>query len=92
MLHCFLGVGELRLRYGTTIKRFFVDSGFVQVRANTVTLLTSKALEASEIDPHAAERQLNSAVESHATAPVDRMEVEKNEERARAMIRIARKI
>src|SRR4051812_8785589 len=44
-----LGTGELRLRSGTVVKRLFVDSGFVQVNADTVTLLTSKAVAAAEI-------------------------------------------
>ncbi|MFL5328919.1 MAG: ATP synthase F1 subunit epsilon [Gemmataceae bacterium] len=87
-----LGIGELRLRYGTMVKRFFVESGFVQVNANTVTLLTSKAVEATEIDPQAVERQLSSIEESHPTVLADREAADKAEERARAMLRIARKI
>ena len=29
-----LGYGELRIRRGMDVRRFFVDGGFVQVRAN----------------------------------------------------------
>jgi F-type H+-transporting ATPase subunit epsilon len=87
-----LGVGELRLRFGTVVKRYFVESGFVQVRANTITLLTSKALESTEIDPQAVERQLSSIEESHPTVLADREAADKAEDRARAMLRIARKI
>src|SRR4051812_44693852 len=53
-----LGYGELRVRKGDKTKRFFVDGGFVQVRANTVTVLTSKALPAEEIKPAKAEAAL----------------------------------
>ena len=35
-----LGYGELRIRRGQETRRFFVDGGFAQVRANTVTVLT----------------------------------------------------
>ena len=36
-----LGYGELRIRRGQETRRFFVDGGFAQVRANTVTVLTA---------------------------------------------------
>jgi F-type H+-transporting ATPase subunit epsilon len=87
-----LGIGELRLRTGGVVRRLFVESGFVQVRSNTVTLLTSRAVEAAEIDPAKAEAELHAAQESHATAPVERAAIEKAEERARAMLRIAHKV
>jgi F-type H+-transporting ATPase subunit epsilon len=35
-----LGPGELRIRSGTTTRRFFVDGGFAQVRGNVVNVLT----------------------------------------------------
>ena len=87
-----LGMGELRLQQGTTVKRLFVDSGFVQVRADTVTLLTSRAVEATEIDPQAVERELSTAESNRTTSPAARDNAEKTEQRARAMLRIARKI
>src|SRR5437588_3066687 len=48
-----LGYGELRIRRGQQTERFFIDGGFAQVRENTVTVLTSRAMKASEIDTHA---------------------------------------
>src|SRR5215472_14973458 len=60
-----LGFGELRLRRGDQTRRFFVDGGFAQVRANTVTVLTSRAQKAEEIDVEAAER----ALQAEAPAP-----------------------
>ncbi|HEV3448331.1 MAG TPA: F0F1 ATP synthase subunit epsilon, partial [Gemmataceae bacterium] len=39
-----LGPGELRLRRGDAIRRFFVDGGFAQVRNNIVTVLTPRAV------------------------------------------------
>src|SRR5205085_4600452 len=53
-----LGYGELRLRRGGDTRRFFVDGGFAQVRENTVTVLTQRALKVEEIDVHAAEQAL----------------------------------
>ena len=40
-----LGYGELRIRRGQETRRFFVDGGFAQVRANMVTVLTGRGPE-----------------------------------------------
>src|SRR4051794_34120901 len=56
-----LGYGELRIRRGDATHRFFVDGGFAQVRANTVTVLTSRALRAGEIDSAAVHQALQAA-------------------------------
>src|SRR5947209_10808483 len=57
-----LGYGELRTRRGNEVHRFFVDGGFVQIRANVVTVLTPRALKAEEITPEAATRALEAAL------------------------------
>src|SRR5688500_17755173 len=49
-----MGYGELRIKKGNVTKKFYVDGGFVQVRANVVTVLTSKAMPAEEITPATA--------------------------------------
>ena len=77
-----LGYGELRIRRGEQTDRFFVDGGFAQVRANVVTVLTSKAVKAEEIDTDAASRIL----ETRTSSP-DQI---KAAERARAQLRVAR--
>src|SRR5438445_11202449 len=45
-----LGYDELRVKRGGQTKRFFVDGGFVQVRANVGTVLTARPVKAEEID------------------------------------------
>ena len=87
-----LGTGELRLNKNGSVHRLFVDGGFVQVRANVVTLLTSRAVEASEINPQVVEAELHAAEAKHPTDLVEREIVDKTEQRARAMLRIVRKI
>jgi F-type H+-transporting ATPase subunit epsilon len=85
-----LGYGELRIRHGAQTKRFFVDGGFAQVRANVVTVLTQRAIRAEEIDAAAAMRTLEIA-----PAPVSTPEAQatraKDQERARAQLRVARR-
>jgi F-type H+-transporting ATPase subunit epsilon len=58
-----LGYGEMRVKYGVHLHRFFVDGGFVQVRDNVVTVLTSRAMRAEDIKPEAARRHI---AEAHA--------------------------
>jgi F-type H+-transporting ATPase subunit epsilon len=49
-----LGAGELRIKQGNVTKRFYVEGGFVQVRANVVTVLTSKAMPIEALTPEMA--------------------------------------
>jgi F-type H+-transporting ATPase subunit epsilon len=86
-----LGAGELRTRKGNQVHRFFVDGGFVQVRANVVSVLTPKALKAEEISPEAATRALEAAQVPGKTPEQQDAQL-KAQERARAQLRIARKL
>lgn len=85
-----LGYGELRTRHGTHTRRFFVDGGFAQVRANVVTVLTPRAIKAEDINPEAAARALETALTA-APTPEAQAEHLKSQERARAQMRIAQR-
>ena len=85
-----LGYGELRTRRGNETRRFFVDGGFAQVRADVVTVLTPRALRAEEINPDAAAQALEAA-QGPALTPEAQAERLKNQERARAQLRVARR-
>jgi F-type H+-transporting ATPase subunit epsilon len=80
-----LGCGELRMRRGERTEYFFVDGGFVQVRDNTVTVLTSRASRAEEINVNAAESALTTA--PAGGSPEERLKIQ---ERARSQLRVAR--
>src|ERR1700685_3132036 len=56
-----LGPGELRTTRGNETKRYYVDGGFAQVRANVVTVLTPRAVAAEAIDIQAATQALQSS-------------------------------
>jgi F-type H+-transporting ATPase subunit epsilon len=84
-----LGCGELRLRRGMEVRRFFIDGGFVQVRANTVTILTARAQRAEEIDVNAVSQMLHAAL-APAPTPQAQEEQFKTQQRARAQLRVAR--
>jgi F-type H+-transporting ATPase subunit epsilon len=83
-----LGYGELRLRRGGQVRRYFIDGGFAQVRANTVTVLTPRATPAEAINTTAATEALEAALRPTTTA--EAMEAQlKAQERARAQLRVA---
>jgi F-type H+-transporting ATPase subunit epsilon len=84
-----LGFGELRITQGNQVKHFYIDGGFVQIRDNTVTVLTSKALDVKDIKVADAEAVLNS--ESADTTPVGMAAHEKAQQRARVQLRLAPK-
>lgn len=58
-----LGYGELRLKTGGTLKRFYVDGGFVEVTDNVVTVLTNQAIPAADVDAEHSREQLKEAKE-----------------------------
>jgi F-type H+-transporting ATPase subunit epsilon len=86
-----LGAGELRLRQDGATRRFFVDGGFAQVRSDTVTVLTPRAVPADEIDPQAAAQELTAARAAMPKSPEEQEARRKAEERARAMLHVARR-
>ena len=62
-----LGFGEMRLKVGDKVTRYYLDGGFVQVAGDVVSVLTNRAMLASEVDGQAAQQQLDEAL-----TPVDR--------------------
>jgi F-type H+-transporting ATPase subunit epsilon len=83
-----LGFGEMRVRRGERVERYYVDGGFVQVRANVVTVLTGSAVAAGEIATDAAQQALERAL---APATGDALDAQlKRQDRARAQLRVAR--
>jgi F-type H+-transporting ATPase subunit epsilon len=85
-----LGFGELRTTKGAQINRYYVEGGFVQVRDNVVTLLTSKALAAKDLNPQPAEEVLRST--EIATTPEAQDARLQAQQKARAQLRIIDKI
>jgi F-type H+-transporting ATPase subunit epsilon len=85
-----LGPGELRIRQGSATHRFFVDGGFVQIKANVVTVLTPRALKAEQIDAVKAREALQAAQAVVATAEAQAKQFQA-QQRARVQLRIAQK-
>jgi F-type H+-transporting ATPase subunit epsilon len=86
-----LGYGEMRVKTGGTVSRYYVDGGFVQVADNVVSVLTNRAVPAERVDGAAAQKQLESASKRSAHTP-ELMEIRDREiAQARAQIRVARR-
>src|SRR5262249_51842694 len=83
-----LGYGELRVRKGPRVSRYYVDGGFVQVRADVVSVLTPRGVEADKIDVAAATHALQEALRPAATPEGQEAQM-KNQQRARAQLHIA---
>jgi F-type H+-transporting ATPase subunit epsilon len=84
-----LGYGELRIRQGQQTQHLFVDGGFAQVRDNTVTVLTARALRGEEINPAAVGQELEAAKVPGSTPEAQQGQL-RSQERARAQLRVAR--
>ena len=86
-----LGAGELRLKSGTAVKRFFVEAGFVQVRANVVTVLTANAKPAETVTADLAAAAATEAAVLPTTNAVERANKTKARDRAAGLKKVAAK-
>ncbi len=80
-----LGTGALKFDTASGSETYFVEGGFVQIKGSVVTLLTNKAVIASEIDVEAADAELNEALKLKPTDESAYAEKEQSLARARAM-------
>jgi F-type H+-transporting ATPase subunit epsilon len=86
-----LGYGEMRLKIGGKVARYYLDGGFVQVADNLVSVLTNRAVPAGQVDQEAAREQLKSAGSRPANTP-ELMEIrDRVVSQARAQLRVAQR-
>jgi F-type H+-transporting ATPase subunit epsilon len=85
-----LGYGELKVtRLDGGDSSYFVDGGFVQVKAGAVTLLTDRAVPQDEINAADASAKLQEAVARVAKTDVEAAARERDQQRARQMLAMA---
>ncbi len=80
-----LGAGELRLGLGDRAPSYYIDGGFVQVRDNVVTLLTTQAIPRHQLERNKAQALLDQALADTTSASDVRMQ---RADSARAMLRL----
>jgi F-type H+-transporting ATPase subunit epsilon len=84
-----LGYGELRIRRGREVLRYYVDSGFVQVARNVISVLTGRAVPADQVDVATAEEQLRTALARSASGPEQLAIRDRLVAQARGQLRVA---
>ena len=86
-----LGFGDLRFRSGGAVHHLDVDGGFVQIRDNVVSVLTSRAMKAEEIKVPDAEKALAAALiaQKKAVGPDAQQAQLAAQDKARAQLRVA---
>lgn len=86
-----LGYGELRIRSGGHVERYYADGGFVQVNNNVVSVLTNRAVPAESLDATVASEQLRTASSRRAAGSEELAIRERLISQARGQLRVARK-
>jgi F-type H+-transporting ATPase subunit epsilon len=86
-----LGYGEMRIRSGGVTKRYYIDGGFVQVADNVVSVLTNRAVPATQLKTEVAEAQLVAAGERPTITREQNDIRERLIAQARAQLRVARR-
>lgn len=86
-----LGYGEMRLKVGGETRRYYIDGGFVQVAANMVSVLTSRAIPSSSLDTATVEGNLAEAQRRPANSSELLAIRERITSQARAQLRTARR-
>lgn len=86
-----LGHGEMRIREGTKILRYYVDGGFVEVHGDFVSVLTNRAVKAEDLDLEVAEAELEAARKKPANT-TELMEIrDRAVAQSRGQLRVARR-
>jgi len=86
-----LGCGEMRLKRDRTIRRYYVEGGFVEVLEDAVSVLTSRAVPAEQLDAAVVREQLQAARTRPATTPDLLAARDRAVAQARAQLRVARR-
>jgi F-type H+-transporting ATPase subunit epsilon len=84
-----LGYGELRIRSGGHVDRYYADGGFVQVNNNIESVLTNRAVPACVLESAIASEQLRAAIGRKAAGPAELAIRERLISQARGQLRVA---
>jgi len=84
-----LGYGEMRIRNGKEVERFYVEGGFVEVVGNVVSLLTNRAIAADKIDEEAVYGRMEAARNQPARTPELMAARQQAVAQGRAQLRVA---
>ena len=86
-----LGYGEMRITHGGTTGRFYLEGGFVEVLNDVVSVLTSRAVPAEQLDEALSREQLEAARSRPANTPELMAIRDRAVAQSRAQVRVARR-
>ena len=86
-----LGFGTLKFEGEKGPERIYLDGGFVQVENDVVSILTARAIKVESLDVEEAKTTLTQSLEMPATSPVAQKLKADAVNRARGMLRTARR-
>jgi len=86
-----LGAGELRITQKDEVAHYYVEHGFVEVVEDVVTLLTSRAVPAEDLDEQVLREQLDAARARPAETPEQMAQRNRAIALFRAQLRVARR-
>ncbi len=86
-----LAFGEMRIQSAGKTSRYYVDGGFAQIADNVVSVLSGRAIAASDINVKDVQRQLDSAESQDTTDPTQEALRLRSIAQARAQLKIASK-
>ncbi|HQF14997.1 MAG TPA: ATP synthase F1 subunit epsilon [Thermogutta sp.] len=86
-----LGAGEVRVRSGDDVKRFYVEGGIVEVFGKTVSIITTRAMKGSEIAPDKIHDELGRLATERVVGEESLEKRQHEYHRLKAMLRVARR-
>ncbi|MCH2212718.1 MAG: ATP synthase F1 subunit epsilon [Fuerstiella sp.] len=85
-----LGIGELRINGNDgSSESYFIDGGFIQVKGEQVSVLTSSVQPLSEIDRTKAQADLGAAIAEQAVGDEELAALMHRQERARKLVSLS---
>ncbi|MGO9114419.1 MAG: ATP synthase F1 subunit epsilon [Thermoguttaceae bacterium] len=84
-----LGYGEMRIRHGNEVERFYVEGGFVEVVKNVVLVLTNRAIPSDKMKSEEARKQFEKASVQPTNTPELRAIRDDAVAKARARLRVS---
>ncbi len=86
-----LGIGELLVTTSKGSIRYFVDGGFVQVKGQSVTLLTNQAGKLDEFSVADIQKTFDEAIEREVKTPAEQAHKQHDIDRNRKLLELLKK-
>lgn len=86
-----LGIGELLVTTANGTASYFVDGGFVQIKGQSVTLLTNQANMLDEFSVAEVQKAFDEAIERKTKTPAERVHQQHDIDRNRKLLALLKR-